>query len=108
MTTHIIHIQKWARAEAPTEADLYQQMKSEGLEPYKWSSSPLDVFPAHDHAYEKVIMVVDGSITFGFPIDGEPTTLYPGDRLDLPPHVMHNAVAGKNGVVCLEAQRSVK
>ena len=108
MKTHIIHIQKWARAEAPTEVELYQQMKSEGLEPYKWSSNPQDVFPAHDHAYEKVIMIVAGSITFGFPIDGEPTTLYPGDRLDLPPGVMHNAVAGKNGVVCLEAQRSVK
>lgn len=108
MKTHIIHIQKWARAAAPTEAELCQQMESEGLEPYKWHSNPQDVFPAHDHPYEKVIMVVSGSITFGFPIDGEPTTLYPGDRLDLPPGIMHNAVAGKSGVVCLEAQRSVK
>jgi quercetin dioxygenase-like cupin family protein len=108
MKTHIIHIQKWARPEAPTEADLYQQLVNEGLDPYKWSSDPQGVFPAHDHPYEKVIMIVSGSITFGFPIEGEPTTLFPGDRLDLPPHVMHNAVAGKNGVVCLEAQRSVK
>jgi quercetin dioxygenase-like cupin family protein len=108
MRTQVIHIQKWARAEAPTEQDLQAQMVSEGLAPYKWSSNPQDVFPAHDHGYEKVIMIVAGSITFGFPIEGEPTTLYPGDRLDLPPNVMHNAVAGKNGVVCLEAQRSVK
>lgn len=108
MKTHIIHIQKWARADAPTEIELYQQMESEGLAPYKWSGNPQDVFPAHDHPYEKVIVVVSGSITFGFPIEGEPTTLYPGDRLDLPAGVMHNAVAGNNGVVCLEAKRSVK
>lgn len=108
MKTHIIHIQKWTRADAPNESMLYQQMVSEGLEPYKWSSNPQDIFPAHEHNYEKVIMIVAGSITFGFPIEGEPTTLFPGDRLDLPPGVMHNAVAGKNGVVCLEAQRSVK
>ncbi|MCA9897456.1 MAG: cupin domain-containing protein [Anaerolineales bacterium] len=108
MKSHIIHIQKWARSEAPSETDLYAQMLAEGLDPYKWHSNPQDVFPAHDHPYEKIIMVVDGSITFGFPIEGEPTTLYPGDRLVLPQGVMHNAVAGKNGVVCLEAQRSVK
>jgi quercetin dioxygenase-like cupin family protein len=108
MKTHIIHIQKWAHGGAPNESDLYAQMVAEGLDPYKWSSNPQDIFPAHDHAYEKVIIVLAGSITFGFPIEGEPTTLYPGDRLALPPRVMHNAVAGKNGVVCLEAQRSVK
>ncbi len=108
MKTHIIHIQKWARAEAPTEAELLQQLESEGLKPQRWRSEPQDVFPAHEHPYEKVIVVLAGSITFGFPIEGEPTTLYPGDRLDLPAGVMHNAVAGKSGVACLEAQRSVK
>lgn len=108
MRTHIIHIQKWAHSHAPTEGDLYQQLVSEGLDPYKWISSPQDVFPAHDHPYEKVILVVAGSITFGFPIEGEPTTLYPGDRLDLPAGVRHNAVAGANGVMCLEAQRPVQ
>ncbi|MCA9917859.1 MAG: hypothetical protein KC445_07910 [Anaerolineales bacterium] len=108
MKGHIIHIQKWAQPNTPTEADLYAQMAAEGLDPYKWRSNPLDIFQAHDHPYEKVIMVVEGSITFGFPIEGEPTTLYPGDRLDLPHGIMHNAVAGKDGVVCLEAQRPIK
>lgn len=107
MRTHIIHIQKWTEPIAPSEEELFKQMVQDGLTPYKWSSDPQDVFPAHDHPYEKVIVIVEGSITFGFPIEGEPTTLYPGDRLALPPGVMHNAVAGKDGVVCLEAQRSV-
>ena len=108
MRTHIIHIQKWAYPHPPAEEALYEKLVSEGLDPYKWISEPRDIFPAHDHPYEKVIMVVAGSITFGFPIEGEPTTLYPGDRLDLPARVMHNAVAGQQGVVCLEAQRSVQ
>ena len=108
MKAHIIHIQKWASPEAPIETELYQQLKSEGLEPYKWSSDPYDVFPAHEHPYEKIIIILAGSMTFGFPIEGEPTTLYPGDRLDLPSGVTHNAVAGNDGVVCLEAQRSVQ
>ncbi len=105
MSNHIIHIQKWSRPHPPTEAELQQHMESEGLTPYRWASGPHDVFQAHDHAYEKIIYVVEGSITFGFPIDGEPTTLHPGDLLELPAGVLHNAVAGANGVVCLEAQR---
>lgn len=108
MRTHIIHIQKWPHSHAPIEEVLYQQLVAEGLRPYKWTSQPQDVFPAHQHLYEKVIIVVTGSITFGFPIEAEPTTLYPGDRLDLPAGIMHNAVAGNNGVACLEAQRPVQ
>ena len=108
MRPHIIHIKKWAHPYTPTEEALYQQLVAEGLRPYKWTSQPQDVFPAHDHAFEKTIVVVAGAITFGFPIEGEPTTLCPGDRLDLPAGIMHNAVAGNNGVVCLEAQRPVQ
>ena len=108
MQTHIIYVQKWAHSHAPTEAELYQKMLSEGLTPYKWRSDPQEVFAAHAHAYEKVIYVVGGSITFGFPVEGAPTTLYPGDRLGLPADVLHNAAVGANGVICLEAQRPVK
>ncbi len=107
MKPHIIHIQKWAQPDAPVEEDLRAKLIAEGLTPFKWRSEPQDVFPAHSHPYEKVIVVVEGSITFGFPIEGQPTILQPGDRLDLPIGVRHNAVAGKEGVVCLEAQRSV-
>lgn len=108
MTTHIIHVQKWLQSHRPTETELHEQLVAEGLTPYKWHSEPQDVFPAHEHPYEKIIYVVDGSITFGFPVEGEPTTLRPGDRLNLPAGVLHNAVAGSGGVVCLEAQRPVK
>jgi quercetin dioxygenase-like cupin family protein len=50
-----------------------------------------------------VIYVVRGSITFGLPELNQQLTLTAGDRLDLPAHVVHNAVVGSQGVVCLEA-----
>ncbi len=108
MQSQIIHIQKWAHPHAPTEAELCQKMVSEGLRPYRWSGEPQEVFAAHEHTYNKVIYVVSGSITFGFPVEQEPTTLSPGDRLGLPADVLHNAAVGANGVVCLEAQQPVK
>lgn len=106
MNENIIHIKKWRHAEVPTEAELRQQLEAEGLDPYRWSNGPYDHYDAHVHDYHKVIVVVSGSITFGFPIDGAPTTLKAGDRLDLPAGVRHNAGVGPEGVVCLEAHRS--
>lgn len=105
MNHNIINIQKWKQKIIPTEAVLQQLMLDEGLSPYKWSNDAGDVYTAHSHSYFKVIYVVAGSITFGFPIDGAPITLQAGDRLDLPAGVPHNAVVGPEGVVCLEAHQ---
>jgi mannose-6-phosphate isomerase-like protein (cupin superfamily) len=105
MYENIIQIRKWDKPEAPTEAELLGFMLADGLDPYRWSNGAGDVYAAHEHPYFKVIYVVSGSITFGFPIDGEPMTLGPGDRLDLPAGIRHNAVVGPDGVICLEAQR---
>lgn len=103
MVRNLIQIKKWNAAQPPTEAALWAEMEGEGLRPYRWENDAGDVYAAHDHAYHKVIYVVSGSIVFGFPIDGAPTLLRPGDRLDLPPRVQHNAAVGPDGVVCLEA-----
>lgn len=105
MAENIIQIKKWPHSHQPTESELNQILQADGLSPYRWSNGPHDVYNAHEHAFHKVIFVVSGSITFGFPIEGEPTTLYPGDRLELPAHIRHNAVVGVDGVVCLEAHR---
>lgn len=98
-------VQSWP-SDRPLEPDAVEaRMKSEGLPYYRWSNGPGDVYPAHDHAYHKVIYVVRGSITFGLPRSGGQVTLKAGDRLDLPPGIVHNAVVGSRGVVCLEGHR---
>ncbi len=104
-TTTIIQVQKWSQSESPTEEILWNMMEREGFAPFRWTNNPHDVYMAHDHPYHKIIYVISGSITFGFPIEGEPITLYPGDRLELPAHLIHNAAVGDSGVICLEAHR---
>jgi quercetin dioxygenase-like cupin family protein len=63
------------------------------------------VYSAHSHSYNKVIYVVQGSITFGLPELAQHLTLKAGDRLDLPAGVVHDAEVGAQGVVCLEAHK---
>lgn len=99
------HVTLWAGSTAPTESALTRLCAEQGLHPYQWSNGPHDTYAAHSHSYDKVIYVVRGSITFGLPELGQQLTLNPGDRLDLPSGVVHNAQVGAQGVVCLEAHR---
>ena len=95
----------WADSVSPTQSALWQLMTDEGLNPYSWSNGPFDVYAAHSHSYNKVIYVVQGSITFGLPELGKQLTLKAGDRLDLPAGTVHGAQVGLQGVVCLEAHK---
>ena len=78
-----VKVTRWSRSEAPAEADLRGSMLAQGLQPYGWSNRAGDAYTAHSHAYDKVIYVVAGGITFYLPETGEQRTLNPGDRLDL-------------------------
>jgi uncharacterized protein YjlB len=103
MTTPLVT--SWADSQIPNQSLLWQLMVDEGLSPYSWSNGPYDIYAAHSHSYNKVIYVVQGSITFGLPELGKQLTLKAGDRLDLPAGVFHEAVVGSQGVICLEAHK---
>jgi quercetin dioxygenase-like cupin family protein len=95
----------WPDRPSPTESTLLQLCEEQGLRPYQWSNGPHDVYSPHSHSYAKVIYVVRGSITFGLPELGQQLTLHAGDRLDLPANIIHDAIVGAQGVVCLEAHK---
>ena len=82
-----------------------QRLAAEGLHAFPWQNAPDDYYPVHEHAYDKVIYVVSGSITFGLPVENRRLAMKTGDRLELPADTPHDAVVGSAGVVCLEAHR---
>lgn len=84
-------------------AELDGRLRAAGLAPGSWSNGPNDRYSAHDHGYDKVLVVASGSIRFGLPDRGEAVDLGVGDRLDLPAGTAHDAVVGPDGVRCLEA-----
>jgi quercetin dioxygenase-like cupin family protein len=79
------------------------RLRAEGLEPGAWANGPGDRYAAHDHPYDKVIVVTAGSIDFGLPASGAHLVLEAGDRLELPAGTRHDATVGTDGVACLEA-----
>ena len=86
-----------------TGDDLRARLQAEGLEPGTWSNGSGERYAVHAHAYDKVIVVAAGSVTFGLPDDGRSIALELGDRLELPAGTRHDAVVGPLGVTCLEA-----
>jgi uncharacterized protein YjlB len=84
-------------------ADVEARLRAEGLDPGSWSNGPGDRYAAHEHGYDKVIVVASGSITFGLPAEGRSVEVASGDRLELPAHTRHDAIVGPRGVTCLEA-----
>ena len=105
MQENVIHVRKWHQSQPPTEEEITRIMRDEGLAPSRWVQPSGAVFPEQEKEHAVVIFVVSGSITYGFPIEGAPTELEAGDRLDLPAGVAHNAVVGPDGIVCLEARK---
>jgi hypothetical protein len=84
-------------------ANLDKRMREQGLEPAAWSNLAGERFEEHARDYDKIVVVVEGSITFGMPGYGVGFMLGPGERVDLPAQVRHDAVVGAKGVACLEA-----
>ena len=86
------------------EAALRDRLQAEGLAPSAWGNGPHDRYTAHEHGYDKVIVVASGSIRFGLPgSTAGGHDLAAGDRLELPAGTVHDAVVGPDGVSCLEA-----
>src|SRR5262245_20806263 len=85
------------------DGDAEARLRAEGLDPGSWSNGPGDRYAAHEHGYDKVIVVAQGSIRFGLPDLARSVDLVEGDRLELPAGTRHDAVVGASGVTCLEA-----
>lgn len=88
-----------------TADSLSTRLATEGLTAQAWSNSPDGWYPAHQHDYDKVIVVAEGSIVFGLPGTGARLHLEAGDRLEPPAGTDHDASVGPIGVTCLEAHR---
>ncbi len=72
------------------------------LEADAWSAEPDQHYPPHAHRYGKAVVCVRGSIVF----TTEETLLVldAGDRAELDAGTVHEAVAGSEGAVCVEAR----
>ncbi|MCY7417431.1 MAG: hypothetical protein LH650_02865 [Chloroflexi bacterium] len=84
-------------------ASIEQRLRDMGAQVSSWSHSPGDRYSTHEHGYDKVIVAMQGAVTFLLPATGRSIELRAGDRPDLPAGTSHAAMVGPAGVRCLEA-----
>jgi quercetin dioxygenase-like cupin family protein len=88
-----------------TDGAAAARLAGDGFAASRWGNGPGDRYGAHEHDYDKVIVVEMGSITFELTAQGRSIELAEGDRLELPAGTRHAAVVGPHGVSCLESHR---
>ena len=82
------------------------RLRDLGVEPYAWSNAPGDRYAAHEHAFTKLLVCAEGSITFLVGETAEPVELAAGEGFELPARTRHAAVVGPDGCTCLEGHRA--
>lgn len=92
----------------PGRAAAEERLRAAGVDAYAWGNAPGDVYAAHAHGYEKLLMCAEGSITFLVGDDEAPVTLRAGQGFILPPGTRHAAVVGPEGCTCLEGHRRLE
>ena len=105
MNSRRLCVKRWTWDKTLSEQAILHHMKREGLDSHRWKNEPGTIYEAHSHEFDKVILVMLGSITFEVPETGEEVTFNPGDKLELPAGIEHEAVLGPMGAVCLEGHR---
>ena len=85
-----------------SEAALRRKLESQGYNVARYIYEPGTVFPDHKHGVDKIDAVVSGR--FRLVIGGHVAVLGPGDWVEVPRGVTHNAsVMGNEAVVSLDA-----
>ena len=72
--------------------------------PRRWNGGAMETYDWHSHGYHKVLFCLSGGITFT-DREGMNFRLQSGDRLDIEAGTEHRAVAGEDGVECMESFR---
>ena len=87
----------------PPDGAIEDRLRELGASVSGWTNGPAERYAAHEHGYDKVLVAVEGTITFVLPATGDVVRLSVGDRFDLPAGTSHAATVGDEGVRCLEA-----
>ena len=98
-------VDRWSSTDPPTAQELERRLRSEGLRPYRTCDPPGTSHPPRRHAAHEVRWLISGKLWVMLEGSEEAIILSPGDRLDLPPGVMHTImVQGDEPAVLVAAE----
>lgn len=102
-----LKVEKWnTETDGPlNEKSMGNKLKSQGYSFTRYTFPPGTDFPDHTHGVSKKDSIIAGK--FRFAMFGKEVILQPGDMIEVPAGVVHNAsVIGSDSVVFFDATKS--
>jgi len=102
-----LKVEKWnTEKDGPlNEKRMREKLKSQGYSCTRYTFPPGTDFPDHTHGVSKKDSIIAGQ--FRFAMQGKEVILQPGDMIEVPAGVVHNAsVVGNQSVVFFDATKS--
>ncbi|CAL1534851.1 unnamed protein product [Lymnaea stagnalis] len=99
-----INLMKWNKAcDGPlTDENMRKKLQALGYKSTKYNFTPGTDFPDHTHNMTKMDAITKGK--FMLSMRGQTITLEPGDIIEVPKHVVHNAhVVGSEDVTFFDS-----
>jgi len=85
-----LEIQRWDESEPPNRKKMREELLDEGFHGiHTFRDAPGTTYAEHQHDYIEVRWVLKGELIFG--VGGKEYHLKPGDRIDMPAHLLHDA-----------------
>ncbi len=87
----------WEERRPPDETQLREQLAAGGYQAVKWSSEAGQAYMPHAHIYPELLWLLTGNITVILIAERRLLELGPGDRLEMPPGMLHALLIGPDG-----------
>lgn len=101
-TVENIRYTPWQGSQHPTLGLMQNQLKSEGMRPFRTLHQGNYRCGVRSHGFSKCIYCVEGKVEVMLPDSRRRVVLRPGDRLDIGQGVRHSLTVGMQGAVVLE------
>ncbi|MGC8781525.1 MAG: cupin domain-containing protein [Anaerolineae bacterium] len=95
----------WDEPGRPNEDVVRGRLNAAGYQVVRWSSEPATGYPPHVHIYPELLWLISGSLTVLLTAERKLLELAPGDRIEIPPGLVHGTMAGADGALYLLATR---
>jgi quercetin dioxygenase-like cupin family protein len=87
----------WEERRQPDENQLRERLAVDGYQAVQWSSEPGQAYVPHAHIYPELLWLLTGSLTVILTAERRLLELGPGDRLEMPPGMLHALLVGPDG-----------
>jgi quercetin dioxygenase-like cupin family protein len=91
---------RWSKHYESAEEELTNLLAARNIEAERWTANEMEVLDSRVFAEDHQLWCAEGSIIFT--IEGQRVSIQPGDTLEIPANMPHDAIAGISGCVCYE------